>query len=160
MCLGSLIRTGPKEVSFYSLDIYNTVHKIGSKFAKDPRNYGEFVQGGHPALFSITYVHDSIKLLTVFTSSVPISNIMIPRSDNEEHSQRRRLMGQLYNRSKMYILHDMMLEAVTSFVEALKLHAGSYVELVTACRALEADVICKSLYLATPPLNTCADFRL
>lgn len=69
-------------------------------------------------------------------------------------------MGQLYNRSKMDNLHDLMLQTVTSFVEALKLHTGSDVELVTACRALEADVICKSLYLATPPQNKSADFRL
>lgn len=158
MCSGSLIRIGPREVSFYSLDIYNTVHKIGSKFAKDPRNYGEFVQGGHPALFSITYVHDSFKSLTAFISSVPISDNVTARSDNEEHAQRRRLMGQLYNRSKMDNLHDMMLETVTSFVKALKLHTASHVELVTACRALEAEVICKSLYFATPAQNKFADF--
>lgn len=53
---GPLLRIGPKEVSFYSLDVYDTVHKVGSKFVKDPRTYGEFVQGGHPALFSIAYV--------------------------------------------------------------------------------------------------------
>lgn len=51
------MRIGPNEISFYSREIYETVHKVGSKFKKDPRVYGEFVQGGHPALFSITQVH-------------------------------------------------------------------------------------------------------
>lgn len=51
---GPLVRIGPIEVSFYSLDVYDLVHKVRSEFAKDPRNYGEFVQDGHPALFSIT----------------------------------------------------------------------------------------------------------
>ncbi|KAM0491774.1 hypothetical protein ACHAP8_010404 [Fusarium lateritium] len=55
--VGPLIRIGSNEVSFYSRDTYETVHKVGSKFKKDPRVYGEFVQGGHPALFSITFVH-------------------------------------------------------------------------------------------------------
>ncbi|KAL1614701.1 hypothetical protein SLS54_009574 [Diplodia seriata] len=52
--LGPLVRIGPTEVSFYSLSIYDQVHKVRSEFAKDPRIYGEFVQDGHPALFSIT----------------------------------------------------------------------------------------------------------
>lgn len=54
--VGPLARIGPNEVSFYSIDIYDTIHKVNSGFVKDPRNYGEFVQDGHPALFSITYV--------------------------------------------------------------------------------------------------------
>ncbi|KAF5617290.1 cytochrome P450 monooxygenase [Fusarium tjaetaba] len=54
--LGPLIRIGPNEVSFYSRETYETVHKVGSKFKKDPRVYGQFVQGGHAALFSITQV--------------------------------------------------------------------------------------------------------
>lgn len=52
---GPLVRIGPNEVSFYSMDIYDAVHRVNSGFVKDPRNYGEFVQDGHPALFSITY---------------------------------------------------------------------------------------------------------
>lgn len=51
---GPLIRIGPHEVSFYSINVYSTVFKVGSKFRKDPRVYGEFVQGQAPALFSIT----------------------------------------------------------------------------------------------------------
>lgn len=51
---GPLVRIGPNEVSFYSLDIYKRVHAAGSKFVKDPRVYNQFVQDGHPALFSIT----------------------------------------------------------------------------------------------------------
>lgn len=89
-----------------------------------------------------------------------MSNNMTVLSDNEEHSQRRRLMGQLYNRSKMDNLQDMMLEVVTSFVGALTLQAGSHVELVTACRALEADVICKSIQSTTPLQHEYANFRL
>lgn len=57
MAKGPLIRIAPNEVSFYSRDMYDAVHKVGSKFKKDPRTYGEFVQGGHPALFSITCVN-------------------------------------------------------------------------------------------------------
>ena len=51
---GPLIRIGPNELSFYSLDIYKKVHAPGSTFVKDPRVYSQFVQDGHPALFSIT----------------------------------------------------------------------------------------------------------
>jgi hypothetical protein len=54
--LGPLVRIGPAEVSYYSLDAYDVIHKAGSKFEKDPRVYGGFVQDGHPALFSITWV--------------------------------------------------------------------------------------------------------
>lgn len=53
---GPLVRIGPNELSFYSLDIYKKVHAPGSAFAKDSRVYGQFVQDGHPALFSITWV--------------------------------------------------------------------------------------------------------
>lgn len=56
MYLGPLIRITPNELSFYSLETYDLVHKVGSRFAKDPRVYGEFVQDNQPALFSITQV--------------------------------------------------------------------------------------------------------
>ncbi|KKY15894.1 putative benzoate 4-monooxygenase cytochrome p450 [Phaeomoniella chlamydospora] len=128
--LGPLIRTGPREVSFYSLDIYDAVHKVGSKYVKDPRTYGEFVQGGHPALFSIT--------------------------DNEEHSRRRRLMGQLYNRTKMDNLHVMMLDEVENFVRALKGKAQRRLELIAACRALEADIISRFSFGA--PIGAVVSF--
>jgi len=42
-------------MSFYSMEIYDTVFKAGTKFRKDPMVYGEFIHGGHPALFSISY---------------------------------------------------------------------------------------------------------
>ncbi|RAH42636.1 cytochrome P450 [Aspergillus brunneoviolaceus CBS 621.78] len=45
--LGLLVRIGPNQILFYSLDIYKTVHAPNSPFVKDPRD-------GHPALFSIT----------------------------------------------------------------------------------------------------------
>ncbi|KAK1622458.1 hypothetical protein BDP81DRAFT_455263 [Colletotrichum phormii] len=54
--LGPLVRIGPNELFFYSIDIYDTVHRVNSGFVKDPQNYGEFVQDEHPALFSITSV--------------------------------------------------------------------------------------------------------
>ncbi|CZR56111.1 uncharacterized protein PAC_05999 [Phialocephala subalpina] len=113
--LGPLIRTGPNEVSFYSLDIYKTVYSVRSSFAKDPRVYGQFVQDSHPALFSIT--------------------------DAAEHSQRRRLMGQLFNYSKMYLLEGIMVENVTAFTLALEQQMPRAIEVVRACRALEADIV-------------------
>ncbi|PYH44754.1 cytochrome P450 [Aspergillus saccharolyticus JOP 1030-1] len=54
--LGPLIRIGPNQVSFYSLEIYKAVHGPISLFFKDSRVYSQFVQDGHPALFSITKV--------------------------------------------------------------------------------------------------------
>lgn len=53
---GPLIRLGPSEVSFYSMDIYDMIYRAGSKFQKDPVNYGGFVQSGHPSIFSIWQV--------------------------------------------------------------------------------------------------------
>lgn len=64
-------------------------------------------------------------------------------SNKEDHARRRRLMGQVYNRSKMDNLHDLMAEEVEKFLNALEGQADSCVELVTACRALEADIICE-----------------
>ncbi|EKG17548.1 UcrQ [Macrophomina phaseolina MS6] len=121
--LGPLIRIGPNEVSFYSLQVYDLVHKVRSEFVKDPRVYGEFVQDGHPALFSIT--------------------------DAEEHAKRRRLMGQLFNLSKMDNLTELMLEQVNCFVDALKQGRYQAVDLIPACRALEADIV-SSFGFGTP----------
>ncbi|KAG0646770.1 Cytochrome P450 monooxygenase [Hyphodiscus hymeniophilus] len=53
---GPLLRIGPNEVSFYSLEIYKIVYSARSQFAKDPRVYCQFVQDNNPALFSITFV--------------------------------------------------------------------------------------------------------
>ncbi|KAI1076101.1 benzoate 4-monooxygenase cytochrome p450 [Whalleya microplaca] len=121
--LGPLIRIGPREVSFYSLEVYNTVHKVGRKFKKDPRVYGEFVQDGHPALFSIT--------------------------DPAEHSKRRRLMGQLFNRSKMDNLEGLMLHHINQWVAAIAKKTDMVVDLAAACRALEADIISDFSFGAT-----------
>lgn len=123
--------------------MYDAVHKTGSAFVKDPRTYGEFVQGGHPALFSITYV-DSKGLRVTPTLLFTDDEHLIVNSDTREHSRRRRLMGQVYNRSKMDNLHDLMVENVMGFVKALQVKTSSTVDLMTACRAFEADVICKS----------------
>lgn len=62
-------------------------------------------------------------------------------------------MGQVYNRSKMDNVHDLMLEEVQNFVSVLQAKAGTCVELVTACRALEADIICKLRKLAVSILT-------
>jgi len=45
------------------MEIYDTVFKAGTKFRKDPMVYGEFTQGGHPALFSISYESVQIKVV-------------------------------------------------------------------------------------------------
>ncbi|KAJ4386479.1 hypothetical protein N0V93_009376 [Gnomoniopsis smithogilvyi] len=52
-------------------------------------------------------------------------------------------------------LHDMMNEVVASFVHTIKSKVDTQVEVVSACRALEADVICKSsgLILKSPLKN-------
>lgn len=51
---GPLVRIGPQELSFYSMDIFKTVYSAASGFVKDPRVYSQFVQNDHAALFSIT----------------------------------------------------------------------------------------------------------
>ncbi|GME25436.1 Benzoate 4-monooxygenase cytochrome p450 [Neofusicoccum parvum] len=115
--LGPLVRIAPNEVSYYSLEVYDAVHKVRSEFTKDPRIYGEFVQDGHPALFSIT--------------------------DPDEHAKRRRLMGQLFNLSKMDNLRELMLQQVNGLVHALRVKRNQAIDLVPACRALEADIVCE-----------------
>lgn len=51
--LGPLVRIGPNELSFYSLDIYNVVYGARTSFTKDPRVYAGYMQEEHPALFSV-----------------------------------------------------------------------------------------------------------
>lgn len=58
--VGPLVRIGPNEVSYYSVNTYDAIHKVGSKYRKDPRVYGEFVQDGSPSLFTTTCVLASI----------------------------------------------------------------------------------------------------
>ncbi|KAL0935070.1 cytochrome [Colletotrichum truncatum] len=96
------------------MEIYDFVHKVNSGFVKDPRNYGEFIQDGHPALFSIT--------------------------DPEEHSKRRRILGRLYSRSQMVNLEALMLQHVNHFVQAMHQRSVAF-DIGPACRALEADII-------------------
>lgn len=50
-------------------------------------------------------------------------------------------MGQLFNRSKMHLQEAMMLSHAQAFVLALHQKVGQPVELVRACRALEADIV-------------------
>ncbi|KAL4878148.1 cytochrome P450 [Aspergillus karnatakaensis] len=115
---GPLVRIGPNQVSFYDIDIYKRVHSPGSNFVKDPRVYSQFVQDGHPALFSIT--------------------------DPKEHALRRRHMGLLFNRSRVPILIQMMVEEILHFnslLNSLRSRGSGLIDLVPTCRALEADIV-------------------
>ncbi|PWY70302.1 benzoate 4-monooxygenase cytochrome p450 [Aspergillus sclerotioniger CBS 115572] len=114
--LGPLVRIGPNQVSFYSLDIYKTVHAPNSPFVKDPRVYNQFVQDGHPALFSIT--------------------------DPKEHAQRRRHMGILFNRSKVPALMEMMVGTIDRLSKYLATASQKGpIDLMPTCRALESDIV-------------------
>lgn len=62
-------------------------------------------------------------------------------SDPVEHSKRRRLMGQLFNRSQMHKLEGLMLQHIDNFVRIATLTKNE-VNLMPACRALEADIMC------------------
>ncbi|KAL3424209.1 cytochrome P450 [Phlyctema vagabunda] len=112
---GSLVRIGPQEVSYRSLDIYKAIHMSGNKFIKDPRVYGGFVQNDHPSLFSLT--------------------------DPQEHAARRRMMGQLFNRSKMPLVEGLVIDQTDKFIGLIQRHKNRVLDLIPACRALEADVI-------------------
>jgi hypothetical protein len=52
-------------------------------------------------------------------------------------------MGQLFNLSKMSALEGMMLAIITAFTRALRPRTGCAIEVVRACRALEADIVCE-----------------
>lgn len=65
------------------------------------------------------------------------------QSDPDEHAKRRRLMGQLFNLSKMDNLRELMLQQVNGLVHALRVKRNQEIDLVPACRALEADIVCK-----------------
>jgi hypothetical protein len=52
-------------------------------------------------------------------------------------------MGQLFDRSKMHLQEQMMTENISAFVQVLLQRVGKPVELVKACRALEADIVGK-----------------
>lgn len=52
-------------------------------------------------------------------------------------------MGQLFNLSKIGALEGLMVENVTAFIQALHQKLPRQVEVITACRALEADIVCK-----------------
>ncbi|RMJ07869.1 hypothetical protein CDV36_012526 [Fusarium kuroshium] len=99
--LGPLVRIGPNEVSFYSREPYETVHKVGSKFRKDPRVYGE---------------------------------------DPEQHAKRRRIMGQLFSRTKVPQLEKLISSHVNRFIQTIR-DNGPSVDLAVASRALEADIM-------------------
>lgn len=50
-------------------------------------------------------------------------------------------MGQIFNRSKMNLLEGYMTETIAAFVLLLRQRGVQPVELVRACRALEADIV-------------------
>ena len=52
-------------------------------------------------------------------------------------------MGQIFNHSRVDALNGMMSDKITAFVQVLYPHIGQPIELCRACRALEADIICK-----------------
>lgn len=138
---GPLIRIGPNELSFYSMDIYRTVNSVQTPFTKDPRVYGQFVQDEHPGLFSITCVILNYQIYRNLMHARQINWLNI--RDPYTHSQRRRLMGQLFNRSKMNLMENMMTEKISKFIVTLYQYGSQPVSLVPACRSLEADIVCK-----------------
>ena len=52
-------------------------------------------------------------------------------------------MGQVFNLSRMHLLENMMAENISAFVQALHQRGPRPVEVVQACRALEADIVCE-----------------
>lgn len=64
--------------------------------------------------------------------------------DPEEHSKRRRILGQLFSRSNIAKLEGLMLYHINAFVDAVGQKYGP-IDIGPACRALEADIICKIL---------------
>jgi hypothetical protein len=50
-------------------------------------------------------------------------------------------MGQLFNRSKMPLLEGLVIQQTDRFIEIIREKIQYPVELLAACRALEADVI-------------------
>ena len=63
-------------------------------------------------------------------------------------------MGQLFNVSKISALEDMMAEKVNTFVQALDQKSSSPVQVIQACRALDADIICKLEAIRSVKLST------
>ncbi len=70
-------------------------------------------------------------------------------------------MGQLYNRNKIHVLEGVMLRNIHTFVAFLEEKATCF-EAGSACRALEADIICMLRFQYYPKscrvLTCIADF--
>lgn len=66
---------------------------------------------------------------------------LIRARDPEEHSKRRRILGQLFSRSNIAKLEGLMLHHINAFVDAIG-HKDGPIDVGPACRALEADIIC------------------
>jgi hypothetical protein len=56
-------------------------------------------------------------------------------------------MGQLYGASRLHLAQPMMVEGLGRFVEAVKEIRTNSIELMSACRALEADIMGSSAAL-------------
>lgn len=69
--------------------------------------------------------------------------------DPEEHSKRRRILGQLFSRTNIAKLEGLMLHHINAFVDAVGQKHGP-IDVGPACRALEADIIC-TISLRTGP---------
>lgn len=54
-------------------------------------------------------------------------------------------MGQLFNRGKIDNLNGLMLDQIRDFITAIRSRHIQSLNLVPACRALEADIVCKYL---------------
>lgn len=52
-------------------------------------------------------------------------------------------MGVLFNRSKVPILAQMMVEEISRFNTLLDSRSQGSLDLISTCRALEADIVCK-----------------
>lgn len=52
------------------------------------------------------------------------------------------MMGQLYNQSKIDNLEQLMLYHISRWVEAASMKSTGF-DVVPACRALEADIMCE-----------------
>lgn len=78
-------------------------------------------------------------------------------SHPDDHTKRRRMMGQLYNRSKMPNLESLMCRHISEFIKTIGSREGPF-DVAVACRALEADIICTFTFiwtLTSAVLNNC-----
>lgn len=78
--------------------------------------------------------------------------------DPEEHSKRRRILGQLFSRTNIAKLEGLMLHHINAFVDAVGQKHGP-IDVGPACRALEADIICTIFQSTGPDCEIFSDIR-